>query len=179
MVLTQYVDHILFAFRNSQNSFFGAYTCLVVNFDEKDGQPRPAHIPKTEVRQTYDAITGWEEQLIPASFHFLVKDGENQHVINDPEPAAPRSMLGIKADGTIVSTIVNTSMTEAAEVDCQIADFQVKGIVAEVLSGDAHDHNSFEKKDTVKTVEFTDFEVKADGFKATIPPCAVVKFVIR
>ena len=89
-------------YRNSQNSYFGAYTCLVINFDEKDGQPRPAHIPKTEVRQTYDAITGWEEQLIPASFHFLVKNGVNEHVINDPEPAAPRSILGIKADGTIV-----------------------------------------------------------------------------
>ena len=98
-------------YRNSQNSFFGAYTCLVVNFDEKDGQPRPAHIPKTEVRQTYDAITGWEEQLIPASFHFLVKDGENQHVINDPEPAAPRSMLGIKADGTII-TVMNEGRQE-------------------------------------------------------------------
>ena len=98
-------------FRNSQNSFFGAYTCLVVNFDEKDGVPRPAHIPKTEVRQTYDAITGWEEQLIPASFHFLVKDGENQHIINDPEPAAPRSMLGIKADGTII-TVMNEGRQE-------------------------------------------------------------------
>ena len=89
-------------YRNSQNSYFGAYTCLVVNFDEKDGQPRPAHIPKTQVRQTYDAITGWEEQLIPVSFHFLVKNGVNEHVINDPNEPAPRSFLGIKADGTIV-----------------------------------------------------------------------------
>ena len=57
--------------------------------------------------------------------------------------------------------------------------FILKDIVAEVLTGDAHDHNTFEKKDTVKTVAFNDFELKADGFKATIPPCAVVKFVIR
>ena len=89
-------------YRNSQNSYFGAYTCLVVNFDEKDGQPRPHHIPKTEVRQTYDAITGWEEQLIPVSFHFLVKNGVNEHTINDTTEPAPRSFLGIKADGTIV-----------------------------------------------------------------------------
>ena len=50
----------------------------------------------------------------------------------------------IREDGTIISTIVNTSMMESAEVDCQIADFQVKDIVAEVLMGEAHDHNTFE-----------------------------------
>ena len=93
-------------YTNSQNSYFGAYTCIVINFDEKNGQPRPDNIPKVEVRQTYDAITGWEEQLIPASFHFLVKDGVNQHSTNDPEPAAPRSMMGIKADGTIIIAMI-------------------------------------------------------------------------
>ena len=85
----------------------------------------------------------------------------------------------MKEDGTIVATIVNTSMTESEVVDCQIADFQVKDIVAEVLTGDAHDHNTFENKDAVKTTAFNDFELKADGFKATVPPCSVVKFVIR
>ena len=89
-------------YRNSQNSYFGAYTCLVINFDEKNGEPRPSNIPKTEIRQTYDPITGWEEQLIPVSFHFLVKNGVNEHVINDPTEPAPRSFLGIKPDGTII-----------------------------------------------------------------------------
>ena len=37
-------------YTNSQNSYFGAYTCIVINFDEKDGQSRPASIPKVEVR---------------------------------------------------------------------------------------------------------------------------------
>ena len=55
----------------------------------------------------------------------------------------------------------------------------LRSITGEVLTGDAHDHNTFENKDAVKTVAFNDFEVKADGFKATIPPCSVVKFVIR
>ncbi|MBR2152247.1 MAG: phosphodiester glycosidase family protein [Clostridia bacterium] len=93
-------------YTNSQSSYFGAYTCIVINYDEKDGKARPESIPKVQVRQTYDAITGWEEQLIPANFHFLVKDGVNQHSANDPEPNAPRTMMGIKADGTIVLVVV-------------------------------------------------------------------------
>jgi len=64
--------------------------------------PRPENIPKTEIRQTYDRITGWEEQLIPANFHFLVKNGVNEHVINDTTDPAPRSLLGIREDGTIL-----------------------------------------------------------------------------
>ena len=93
-------------YTNSQNTYFGAYTCIVINFDEKNGESRPDNIPKVEVRQTYDAITGWEKQLIPASFHFLVKDGVNQHSVNDPEPFAPRTMMGIKADGTLIFAMV-------------------------------------------------------------------------
>jgi len=54
----------------------------------------------------------------------------------------------------------------------------VKGITAEILTGEAHDHNTFENKDVVKTVAFDGFEATADGFKATLPACSVVKFVI-
>jgi len=55
----------------------------------------------------------------------------------------------------------------------------VKGITAEILTGDAHDHNDFENKNAVVTRDFTDFEVTADGFQTTLPSCSVVKFVIQ
>ena len=83
------------------------------------------------------------------------------------------------ADGTIISTIVNTSLTDAAEIACQVADFRVESITAEILSGDPHDHNDFENKDVVKTVEFKDFTLTADGFTTVLPPCSIVKFRIK
>ena len=90
-------------YTNSQGKTAGAQTCLVINFDEKDGVARPADIPKTQIRSTADAITGWEEQVIPANFGFLVKDGK---MVNTKEEhtseGASRSMLGIKADGSII-----------------------------------------------------------------------------
>ncbi len=89
-------------YANSQNRYFGACTCLVINYDEKDGVARPADIPKTQIRQTWDAITGWEEQVIPANFHPLLEDGKNIYLPNDPTEPAPRSFMGIKEDGTIV-----------------------------------------------------------------------------
>ncbi len=83
----------------------------------------------------------------------------------------------IDENGAVVSTIVNTSLDEKAEILCQIADFEVKNITAEILTGEAHAHNSFEKTNEVETKEFTAFEKTADGFKCVIPPCSVVKFI--
>ncbi len=90
-------------YTNSQGKTAGAQTCLVINFDEKDGVARPADMPKVVIRSTADAITGWEEQVIPANFGFLVKDGK---MVNSTEEhtseGASRSMLGVKADGSII-----------------------------------------------------------------------------
>ena len=87
---------------NSQGQTSGAQTCLVINFDEKDGVARPADMPKVQIRATKDAITGWEEQVIPANFGFLVKDGKNVNSKNHTSDPASRSFMGIKADGTFV-----------------------------------------------------------------------------
>ncbi len=90
-------------YTNSCGKSGGAQTCLVINFDEKNGEARPTDIPKVQIRSTSDAITGWEEQVIPANFGFTVKDGKL--VVTAEEHAsegAPRSMVGVKADGTIV-----------------------------------------------------------------------------
>ena len=89
-------------YTNSQGPLWGAATCLVINFDEKDGVPRPANMPKTEMRWLNNGITGWEEQLIPIQFYPLVENGKNIYPITDPEPPAPRTFVGIKEDGTIV-----------------------------------------------------------------------------
>ena len=88
---------------NSQGQTAGAQTCVVINFDEKDGEARPADMPKVEIRSTSSAITGWEEQVIPANFGFLVKNGKNQYSKdNNAANGASRSFVGIKADGTFV-----------------------------------------------------------------------------
>ena len=78
-----------------------AETCLVINYDEKDGVTRPASIPKVELRYTKDGLTGWEEQVIPCNFDFVVKDGKNTSKESHGNQAS-KSVLGVKADGTIV-----------------------------------------------------------------------------
>lgn len=85
----------------------------------------------------------------------------------------------IDEDGTIYSTVTNTSSNKAAKIKCQIADTRVSSITAEILTGECHEKNDFDNTDNVKTVEFTDFRKLKDGFQANIPACSVVKFVIK
>ena len=82
----------------------GFPSVLVINKDfDENGNPRPADIPKVEMPQitSKDDLDGWEDQVIPVSSGYIVKDGVNQAKPNHTD-AAPRSVVGIKPDGTVV-----------------------------------------------------------------------------
>ena len=105
----------------------GFPSVLVINKDfDENGNPRPADIPKVEMPQIRSAadLHGWEDQVIPCSSGYIVKDGKNQ---SSPSHTggAPRSVVGIKPDGTVVIMVNDgrqapysegMSMYELAEV---------------------------------------------------------------
>ena len=105
----------------------GFPSVLVINKDyDENGNPRPADIPKVEMPQIRSAadLDGWEDQVIPCSSGYIVKNGVNQYTVNHSD-AAPRSVVGIKPDGTVVimlndgrqsPTSAGMSMYELAEV---------------------------------------------------------------
>ncbi len=159
-------------------------------FNKHSDRVHMANIAQTiNVLQSVALTDGEEMVLTPTYFVFkMYKDHQENTLLgsyittpNIGEGYLPQlqESASIREDGTIVSTIVNTSLTDSAEIACQVADFAVKGITAEILTGAAHDHNDFENKDVVKTVEFTDLTPTADGFTTVIPPCSVVKFIIK
>ncbi len=83
----------------------GFPSVLVINKDfDENGNPRPADIPKVEMPQIRSSadLDGWEEQVIPASSGYIVKDGVNTSKPDHTSSSAPRSVVGIKPDGTVV-----------------------------------------------------------------------------
>lgn len=135
-------------------------------------------------------LTDGEKMLLTPTYHVFKMFADHQestllgsYITTDaayegsvaPTLAESASM---KDDGTIVSTIVNTSSDKAKEIRCQIADFDVKSVTAEILTGAFADHNTFENKDAVSTKAFTEFKKTDDGFVATLPACSVVKLII-
>jgi len=133
-------------YENSNGKTSGAQTVLVINFDEKDGVARPADIPKTEIRSTSTAITGWEEQVIPANFGFLVKDGKNQYgVDNNANNGASRSFVGIKEDGTIVMVMNDgrQSPYSAGFTSYEMAEFMLSLGCVHAVNGDGGGSSAF------------------------------------
>ena len=106
---------------------------------------------------------------------------ENIESKNDRNKQFPQLIESASTDenGTIYSTITNTSSAKSAKIKCQIADTRVDSIYAEIISGECHDKNDFVNQNKVKTVEFTDYKKLKDGFTAVIPACSVVKFVVN
>ena len=83
----------------------GFPTCIVIHKDTNDaGEARPADIPKVEMRTVTDSkgLNGWEDQVIPCSSGYIVKDGVNQNKPSHGSDTAARSVVGVKADGSIV-----------------------------------------------------------------------------
>ncbi|MBE7068816.1 MAG: alpha-N-arabinofuranosidase [Clostridiales bacterium] len=181
------------AFLYQQNTIRDALVAgLTLNiFNKHSDRIRMATIAQTiNVLQSVALTDGEEMVLTPTYYVFKMYKDHHENTLlgsyittkNIYEGAKLPQLIesaSIKEDGTIVSTIVNTSMSENAEVHCQVADFKVKEITAEIVTGDAHDYNDFDKKDVVKIRGFENFKKTEDGFTATLPPCSVVKFIIK
>ncbi|MBQ7741241.1 MAG: alpha-N-arabinofuranosidase [Eubacterium sp.] len=100
---------------------------------------------------------------------------------NDGNKEFPRLIesASIDENGVIYSTVANTSFDKSAKIKCQIADRKVKSIKAEIITGEMHAKNDFNKKEEVNIKEFNDFKALSNGFTCTLPACSVVKFVIE
>lgn len=105
----------------------GFPTVLVIHKDTNEaGEARPANIPKVQMRNVKSTsdLNGWEDQVIPVSSGFIVEDGVNKYTPSHTG-GAPRSVVGIKPDGTVVIMMndgrqdpysIGMNMYELAEV---------------------------------------------------------------
>lgn len=160
-------------------------------FNKHSDRVRMANIAQTVNVLQSVILTDGEDMLLTPTYHIFKmfkSHSENtllgsfitsEYLEDDKKTPVLTESASIDENGTIVSTISNASLTEEYEIKCQVADFAVTEVKAEIVSGNARDYNTFDNKDVVKTVDFTDFTLTADGFVAKIPPCCVVKFIIK
>jgi alpha-L-arabinofuranosidase len=84
-------------------------------------------------------------------------------------------------NGKTLVTIGNLSCSNEASVLLESVGvpLPVNAEMTVLYNDDMHAHNTFENKNAVSVAAFDGFETTADGFKTVLPPCSVVKFVIR
>ena len=97
----------------------------------------------------------------------------------DVQVADLHESASIAADGTVHITLCNTDPVQAREINAQLLGFSPRSVEGLVLSGDIHSHNTFEQADAVCPVAFTQVQLTADGFTATVPPCSVVRLSLQ
>jgi alpha-L-arabinofuranosidase len=77
--------------------------------------------------------------------------------------------------GRIHISICNLNPEQAAEIECGFEGFKAKKVTGRILTAEVMNaHNTFEKPNAVKPVEFKGMEIKDGKIMATIPPKSVV-----
>jgi alpha-N-arabinofuranosidase len=82
--------------------------------------------------------------------------------------------VSMSEDGKVHITLTNMSVDKSYDIDGAVFDSEIKAVKGEIVTGEMHEHNTFDAPDVVKIKEFND--VKTDGGRLmfTIPPCSVM-----
>ncbi len=82
--------------------------------------------------------------------------------------------VSIAKDGKIHITLNNLSADRDYEIEGILTDTSVASVKGEIVTGDMHDHNTFEDPEKVKTVAFDGCKIVDNKLVFTIPACSVL-----
>ncbi len=94
-----------------------------------------------------------------------MKEGKNTPMIS--------SSASVKG-GVLILTVANCALNDEADVVCELSGITPSKVSARILTGDAHDHNTF---DNPEKVIISDYNAEIDGnkLKITLPACSVAE----
>lgn len=110
----------------------------------------------------------------------LVESSINTELVGTEKTKIPNlsESVSIK-DGKVIITLVNLALNENYDIEADMKDTAIKGVKASILTNEVHAHNTFEKPDTVKTVDFTDIKAAAGKLNFTVPACSVLEIEVE
>ncbi len=101
----------------------------------------------------------------------------NETISDEKIPAVSQS-VSVSDNGSMHITLSNCSLTEEYRIKCDIADTEIKTATARILTGDAHDLNSFDKPDNV-VIKPYEAMIENNALIIKLPPCSVVAVEIN
>ena len=124
------------------------------------------HMVKTPTYHVFDLYKEHQNGTAVYSFVEDVQTGEAKSV------KVISSSASIK-EGVMTITLSNCSLTEEAQVDCDISYFQYEKVSARILTNEAHAYNDFDEPNKVDIKEYPVSRV-GDGLSLVLPPCSIV-----
>ena len=81
-------------------------------------------------------------------------------------------------DGKMHITLTNESVTEDYPIDVILDSGKAVDVSGMILTGEMHEHNTFDNPDQVKCTSFDDVKLTDDGLKLTLPKCSVLHLTV-
>ena len=133
-------------------------------------------------------LTDGAEMLLTPTYHvFDLYKAHQDATLLPSEVEAEEVTEGVKKVTASASVKEDVITVTAANLDCNAAEtvvidvenFCAKDVSVRILTGDMHDHNTFEDKEKVHIADFTDFTVEGGKITLNLPACSVVEVTAR
>ena len=81
-------------------------------------------------------------------------------------------------DGKMHITLTNESVSEDYPIDVILDSGKAAAVEGMILTGEMHEHNTFDNPEQVKCTSFDDVKLADDGLKLTLPKCSVLHLTV-
>ncbi len=127
---------------------------------------------KTPTYHVFDLFKGHQEATL------IYSHVENDNA--DCEKSVPciSHSASIDENGDILLTLSNCALNKEFEIDCGSAFGEVKAAEGRMLTGDAHDHNTFDDTDKVN-IRTLDLRTENGRAIVKLPPCSVAAVTLK
>ena len=74
--------------------------------------------------------------------------------------------------------VKNESVSEDYPIDVILDSGKAAAVEGMILTGEMHEHNTFDNPEQVKCTSFDDVKLTDDGLKLTLPKCSVLHLTV-
>lgn len=137
-------------------------------------------------------FTDGEKMILTPTYHVfdMYKQHQGQTLVDsflenvlleEADTSIPALSQSVSKDenGNLHITLSNCSLEEAFAIDCDILYSEYKNYQAQILTGDVHDHNTFDDPEQVKVVPFTALNLEGGKLSLTAPPCSIISITLN
>jgi alpha-N-arabinofuranosidase len=135
--------------------------------------------PDMILTPTYYAFLMYKYHQGAELVHSILTENKRIGMKEDEQVTKITHTVSKSEDGTLNLTITNTSADEEEAVNVTFANMENVNVKeANILTGKIDAYNTFDEKDNVKQVWFTDYSVNGGLLTMKIPACSIVQMRI-
>ena len=145
-------------------------------------QKGTGHMVLTPTYHVFEMYKGFQEATyLPLDVQCTTKMARgDSHAKDGREISMLYSSAAKKADGSIILSLSNVSLTEPQEVEITLEGAQAKAVSGRILTCDnVADYNDFENPDRIRPVNFKDAKLKKGVLTVKVPARSIVVLDVK